>query len=632
MKRILLHIAASVALLFISNANSAQVITLGTAANFELFSTVGAITNTGISQVTGDVGTNSGAVGGFGNVNGIMQTPPNGATLVAAADLLIAYGQLDAAIATFSHAPLLGNGDTLIAGVYHIDGLTQLSGDLYLDAKGNGNAVFIFQVQAAFSSTAAAKIKLINGAQACNVYWKIEGVVILADNTSFKGTIVSHNARIDLNTGDTLEGRALAFGGAINTLGVLAYIPAGCGAPVPVGPAAPNLGASGCYAIFSSDGYVTNDGFNTTFVVGDIGTNAGGVTGGYNPLLVIGMIHDNPDLSTTACKNSLLVAYSYLNLLPADIELKYPEQLGHNLVLTPHTYLLDAATTLTDTLYLNALGNPDAVFVMQIHGALTTGSYAKVNLINGAQSKNVFWKVEGAISIADHSIINGTLIANNGAIDLAIGDSINGRVLTTAGLLTTASVIVTIPDGTCGAVIPVTWVSFSAEKRNTTSILVKWSTANEINNHHFDVQRSTDGVTFINIGGVPAGNGSGSIQNYSFTDHHILNGTNFYRIRQVDRDGNFKFSPVAQVRMISALWSAYPNPATTKTTIVVSEEIKNVSVSLIDNKGRTVYLRSIPAVNAGGSIDISLSNFARGMYMLKVESDRGNKTDKIILQ
>jgi hypothetical protein len=631
MKKNVLTLLTTFVLLFFSNVLFSQVITLGTAANFELFSTVGAIGNTGISQVTGDVGTNSGAVGGFGNVNGIMQSPPNTATGVAAADLLIAYGQLHDATPTFFPAPALGNGDTLIAGVYHIDGLTSLNGTLYLDAKNNGNAVFIFQVEAAFSTGSGAKVKLINGAQACNVYWKIEGVVILSDNTSFKGNIVSHNARIDLNTNDTLEGRALAFGGAINTLNVLAYIPTGCGAIVPVGPAAPNLGAAGCYAIFSSDGFVTNDGFNTTFVTGDIGTNAGGITSGFNPLLVTGMIHDIPDGSTTTCKNALLIAYSYLNLLPFNIELKYPEQLGHNLVLTPHTYYMDAAATLTDTLFLNALGNPDAVFVLQIHGALTTYPFAKVALINGAQSKNVFWKVEGAISIADHSIINGTLISNNGAIDLAIGDSINGRVLTTTGLLTTASVIVRIPDGTCGAVVPLTWLSFSAAKNNS-SVLIQWSTANEMNNHHFEIQRSADGLAFTNIGAVPAGNNAGSVQNYSFTDHHSLSGTNFYRLKQIDRDGNFKYSAIVHVIMSSFAWSVFPNPATTHTTVQVSAQMDNAAVRLVDNSGKTVYYRSVKKLDPGEIVDIPLSNCAKGIYMLRITSDTESRTERIVVQ
>ncbi|MEJ7739401.1 MAG: ice-binding family protein [Chitinophagaceae bacterium] len=177
---------------------------LGDAGNFVLFTTTGAVGNTGISQLTGNVGTNSGSTTGFGNVNGVMQNN-NGATAQAAQDLLLAYNQLNSTPHTFVHAPLLGNGDTLIAGVYSISGLTTLSGNLTLNGQGNPNAVFIFQISAAFSSGAEAKIKLINGTQACNVFWKIEGMVNLAAGTSFKGNMIVNNAAINMSTRDTLK-------------------------------------------------------------------------------------------------------------------------------------------------------------------------------------------------------------------------------------------------------------------------------------------------------------------------------------------------------------------------------------------------------------------------------------------
>ncbi len=66
----------------------------------------------------------------------------------------------------------------------------------------------------------------------------------------------------------------------------------------------------------------------------------------------------------------LLNVYSYLNTLTDDIELLYPAQFGHNLVLTPHTYIMKAATSLTDTALPECKGNADAVFVIKITGAL----------------------------------------------------------------------------------------------------------------------------------------------------------------------------------------------------------------------------------------------------------------------
>jgi hypothetical protein len=237
-----------------------------------------------------------------------------------------------------------------------------------------------------------------------------------------------------------LEGRALSIAGAISVNGVLAYTPIGCGSPTLTGPSAPTIASTACYALFSSSGAVTNVG--ATQITGDIGTNVGS-TSGFNTSSVTGFIHPIPDASTQTCASDLLVVYNYLNALPFDIQLLYPAQFGHNLVLTPHTYLLNAATVLTDTLYLNAEGNTSAVFVIQVSGAFSTGTFSKVILTNGTQAANVYWKIDGAVSINNNSSFVGTLIANNGNIILNSGVTINGSAFTTTGSLTTDAVTVT---------------------------------------------------------------------------------------------------------------------------------------------------------------------------------------------
>ncbi len=434
---------AVVTLLSIPNFTFAQAPPLGTAANFVLFSTTGAMGNTGISQLTGNVGTNNGSINGFGNVNGQMHNA-DGASAQASADLLIAYNQLNNTVANFFPAPLLGNGQVLNAGVYSISAASTLNLNLILDAQGNSNAVFIFKIAGPLCTNTNSKVKLINGALACNVFWKVEGVVSMASGTSMKGTVIANNAAIVMNANDTLEGRALSTAGAVTIDGTIAYTPVGCGSPTLTGPAAPNLLSTACYTLFSSNGALANSG--TTNVSGDVGTNVG-LTTGFNPLFVNGAIHPIPDGSTAATATDLVTVFNYLNTLPYDIELLYPAQFGHNLVLTPHTYLLNAATTFTDTLYLNAMGDANAVFVIQINGALSTSTFAKVILTNGTQAKNVFWKVDGAVSINDYSVINGTIIANNGAVSLNTGVELNGRALTTTGSFTTTAITAIAPAG-----------------------------------------------------------------------------------------------------------------------------------------------------------------------------------------
>jgi gliding motility-associated-like protein len=456
MKNRIRLIIIAVALLAFPKFNFGQAPNLGTAADFVLFSTVGAITNVGttdpakyLTHLTGNVGTNSGSSTGFGNVNGVMHDG-DGASNTCAANLLLAYNFLSAAIPDSSIVnPVIGKDSTLKAGTYLLPGATSLDMTLTLDAQGNPNAVFIFKMPAgppvyAFSTSPNAKVILKNGAKASNVFWLITGAVNMGTGTSMKGTIISGGA-IDMSASDTLEGRALTINGAINidngSIGFLGYVPV----KSLTGPKAPVFNASKTFTIFSSIGPVADDNFS--HIVGDVGGNTDAPVN-YNPLLVTGGIYGINGI-TAAAAADLLNVYDTLNTArPEDIVLLAPTLFGHNLVLTPHTYLMNAAVTFTDTLYLDALGNPNAVFIIRTNGAFATTPNSKVALINGTQAKNVYWLVNGAVSITANSIFNGTIVTAGGAIDILSGTTLNGRALATNGAVSTASINAKIPANT----------------------------------------------------------------------------------------------------------------------------------------------------------------------------------------
>ena len=424
---------------FLSLFGNAQVVSLGLSASYGLYSTGGAVSNGGTvfkTRITGDVGSASDpTLPGFGNIDGKLTTVSNLTTnTLINLDVLAVYANLNTAVSTFFPAPLLGNGQVLLPGVYSIAAPSVLNLNLILDAQNDPNAQFIIKIGGAFSTNANAKVKLINGAQACNVFWKVEGAVSFATGTFMKGTIIANNAAITMSPNDTLEGRAFAIQGAITVSELFAYLPTGCGSTSLQGPVAPNLGSAGCFALFSANGVNTNVGI--TNVVGDVGTNgASDLTTGYNSLLVVGNIHPIPDLVTAQSAADLLLAYNYMvSLNPGDIELIRPDLFGHNLVLTPHTYIMQAAVTFTDTLYLDAKGNINAIFIINVNGAFATNVNAKVVLLNGAQAKNCYWKIDGAVTIGANALFNGTLIAN-GAININSGAQLNGRALTVSGAL-----------------------------------------------------------------------------------------------------------------------------------------------------------------------------------------------------
>ena len=201
-------------------------VNLGTAANFVLFTSSGAVGNTGISNITGDIGTNVGAITGFGTstVAGAQHTA-DAATLQCAADLLSAYTQLNAISPTTIHGAVLGNGETLYPGIYGLTAAASVAAVLTLDAQGDPNALFIFKIGGAFTTGASTTVNLINGASSCNVYWKVEGAIAMAASTTMKGTLIANNGAASMAAGGTLDGRLFSTVGAIAIDGVLASKP-----------------------------------------------------------------------------------------------------------------------------------------------------------------------------------------------------------------------------------------------------------------------------------------------------------------------------------------------------------------------------------------------------------------------
>ncbi|MES2795376.1 MAG: ice-binding family protein [Bacteroidota bacterium] len=216
MKKILLSVFSAFVMLIMPKAVFAQTIQLGTAANFALFTSVGAFTNLGPTMVTGDIGTNAGPMAGFppGTVNGLIVVE-NAVTLQASVDVTAAYDYFGGLICGQTLVANLGGGQILTPNIYCIGSAIGLSGDLILNGQNNPGALFIIQIDGALSTSAISKVLLINGACSENVFWQVNGATELGTTSEFVGTIVSNGA-ISLLVGATLNGRGLTKAGAIN--------------------------------------------------------------------------------------------------------------------------------------------------------------------------------------------------------------------------------------------------------------------------------------------------------------------------------------------------------------------------------------------------------------------------------
>jgi hypothetical protein len=181
-----------------------------------------AITSTGATVVTGDLGLSPGtSVGGFppGLLNGtqrINDLIANQAKL----DLTTAYNDVAGRTST-DIVTLSGNigGLTLTPGLYKsTSSLAISSGDLTFNAMGNANSVFIIQIASSLTTTSGRQVILSGGALASNIYWQVGSSVTFGTTSVFKGTILAMQS-ITFNTGATLDGRAFARTGGITFAG-----------------------------------------------------------------------------------------------------------------------------------------------------------------------------------------------------------------------------------------------------------------------------------------------------------------------------------------------------------------------------------------------------------------------------
>jgi hypothetical protein len=205
---------------------------LGTASSFGVLAG-STVTNTGASVINGDLGVSPGsAVTGFppGIVNGTKHIT-DGVASGAQSDLKTAYNDAAGRTPATSVPGFIGAGQSVDPGVYNATSSLHVGGALTLNAHGNPDAVFIFQVGSTLITNSASHVLLTNGAQACNVYWQVGSSATLGTNSAFQGNILALQS-ITVTTGDTIIGRALARNGAVTLDDDVITVPA-CTTPTP---------------------------------------------------------------------------------------------------------------------------------------------------------------------------------------------------------------------------------------------------------------------------------------------------------------------------------------------------------------------------------------------------------------
>jgi hypothetical protein len=186
------------------------------------------------------------------------------------------------------------------------------------------------------------------------------------------------------------------------------------------------------------------------------------------------------------------------------------------------------------------------------------------------------------------------------------------------------------PNGFNLSTLPVVFNSFYAT-RNNNNVVLNWSTAMELNNKNFEVQRSFDGNNWSVMAIMLGAGNSDNIQQYSYTDKNMNAAVAYYRIRQVDLDNRSEYSTVKTIRTNETTPTTKIYASGNTVNIEFNQEVKNpVTVRIIDINGRVMAQKDNQ--QASYRIAMNLNNHIGGMYIVQLNDNAGwNEVKKVIL-
>jgi uncharacterized protein len=193
--------------------------------------------------------------------------------------------------------------------------------------------------------------------------------------------------------------------------------------------------------------------------------------------------------------------------------------------------------------------------------------------------------------------------------------------------------------GSATSPLPITLTRFTGERVNggtgepTEEVKLTWSTASEINNKGFEVEMSQDGLAYTKIAFVEGKGNSTTIQSYSYTT--IQPNEAYYRLRQVDFNGTFSYSPVVFVAGVVGkdFVIVYPNPAQADLKLKVSESILPtdlLKVEVYNIVGKRVWRGVGTLAEVQASLQTSFRSWKAGTYILQIQSDKKKLQTKFI--
>jgi hypothetical protein len=294
--------------------------------------------------------------------------------------------------------------------------------------------------------------------------------------------------------------------------------------------------------------------------------------------------------------------------VPATWSLGRIPQDGDSVVIpSSYTLTLDKPVTLNN-LFLTVAGT----FALN-KSALTLDAASVVKILSGA------WLYGATFSSQEVISINGVVKFTGNTDFLVIGP-------TTANKNTASS-----PNGFSNnpVILPLTFLSFTVKSQNDNTVLISWNTADEVNNSHFEIERSYDQTDWQVVATVLPGNNS-QMNSYQSTDQMTINGTIYYRIRQVDLDGKYMYSAIALVKSSGVKTTGAISSNGKNINIRLNSEMSSrITVRLISMNGQVLRQQTYDAPST--LISFTADSFNTGAYVVQVADGNGLIQAKVVV-
>ncbi len=184
--------------------------------------------------------------------------------------------------------------------------------------------------------------------------------------------------------------------------------------------------------------------------------------------------------------------------------------------------------------------------------------------------------------------------------------------------------------------LPLDWLELMAERETATMVQLKWQTLGEVNNKGFDVERLFDNENdFTKIAWVEGNGTSNALHSYELLDENTYEGNTYYRLKQVDCDGQVSYSPIKTVRGVTndKKWMIYPNP-TTDHIFIYSDalEDRNVSIHIYTMEGKLVFNQQKKLIAHRVTTLEETVQLPQGTYMIQMSFEDGENHNKIFVK